>query len=105
MDFNYHFANTIVERLNDLIRNEGVRNDIEALIPKRVDACGETREHPSVTVVITDKKQGTGELGLLGVLNGIVGKEYLVVAVYRNKYLESFRLMSREEFHQQPLHA
>lgn len=64
---NLALAHTIVERLNLLVRHPDVAHTFEALIGRRVYVPAELAdEHPTLQAVYQ-------ELGLLGVLNGIVG--------------------------------
>jgi hypothetical protein len=61
-------TNLIVSRLNELIEHPGTRLDISALVNTRVGGlCAATIEHP--TIQITDE----GTLGVLGLLNGVLG--------------------------------
>jgi hypothetical protein len=60
-------ADTIIDRLNTLIQDPGVRKDIERLIETRVQGVSEsTLNHPFIQV--TDEG-----VGVLGILNAIVG--------------------------------
>jgi hypothetical protein len=60
-------ADELIGRLNKLIENPAVRKDIGSLIDTRVGCSGTTRDHATIQVV--DGKW----LGLMGVLNGLVG--------------------------------
>lgn len=97
MDFNYYFAKHIVDSLNRLLTEDGVRRDIGALISKRVEASDDSKNHRTITVLITDNKKFEGELGLLGVLNGIMSKGLAITAIFEDRELTEFRLVAREE--------
>ena len=87
--------------MNNLLTNTDIRKDIESLIDKRVPASRASLEHPSLQVLVTkpspDKDQSIW-LGLLGVLNGLLGniptgdKPKYIVAFYENetRRLEKF---------------
>jgi hypothetical protein len=59
-------ATEIIVRLNDMIKNQDIRADIALLLETRVKASLATQDHP--TIICRD-----GDVGLLGILNGIVG--------------------------------
>jgi hypothetical protein len=65
---NETLADTIIERLNDIARTDPVAMD--ALIKARVPCNKAMAEHPTVQVTATDEG---GIVGILGLLNGIVG--------------------------------
>jgi len=59
-------ANEIIQRLNALIQDPRVREDVGRLLEVRVNASLETCEHPTIQV-------HSDLLGTLGLLNGITG--------------------------------
>jgi hypothetical protein len=80
-------ADTLIERLNWLIANPEVRDDIHRLIEERVVCSNATLEHPTIQASGPDRTGlceceaygGPGcslckpQFGFLGLLNGIVG--------------------------------
>lgn len=73
-------ADEVITRLNKLIENPEVREDIGQLIETRV-TCGQaTLDHPTIQATELDTSKHTvrgtprpGLVGFLGVLNGLVG--------------------------------
>jgi len=61
-----YLAEEIIQRLNRLIQDPNVRDDIGKLLEVRVNASPETCNHPTIQVQ-------SDLLGTLGLLNGIVG--------------------------------
>jgi hypothetical protein len=59
-------ADEIIGRLNALIGDPPIRNDVHALIQQRIEVTQACREHPTI-------QASSGRLGFLGLLNGIVG--------------------------------
>jgi hypothetical protein len=70
-------ADELVLRLNKLIEDPDVRKDIGALIETRVPCSKATLDHPTIQAGWSTKedfeKQTSPKLGILGLLNGIVG--------------------------------
>lgn len=65
---NRDLATVIVTRLNALLSDPDVRQDIQKLIETRVSCSKATKDHETIQI-------GDGEeLGFLGLLNGIVGR-------------------------------
>lgn len=64
-------ADTIIDRLNIIIQDPSIREDVEKLIGMRVRASSASAAHPSIQVQKNDS--GDNVLGFLGLLNGIVG--------------------------------
>ena len=65
-------ADVIIDRLNALIRDSEIANDLAKLIEARVHCSLKASEHPSLQVL--QIKEGEPPLlGFLGVLNGLVG--------------------------------
>ena len=60
------FVNELLELLNNLISDDKVCDAFERLIEIRTEVPPSLKEHPTLQVV-------HGRLGLLGVLNGLVG--------------------------------
>lgn len=80
-------AEYMVRRLNMLIEDPAIANDIERLICQRISVSEKTAKHPALLTAPGLGFRGGCGLGLLGVLNGICGvskqgSEY-VVAQYR----------------------
>jgi hypothetical protein len=63
---NSDLADEIIKRLNLLINDPNIKNDIEKLINTRIKVSSETCNHSTIQVDV-------GSLGFLGLLNGIVG--------------------------------
>lgn len=60
-------AGVIIDRLNVIIQDPNVREDVERLVETRIKATSqETLDHPSIQSI-------DGEVGFLGLLNGILG--------------------------------
>ncbi len=66
---NIELANKIVNFLNELLQVD--KEAIEVLIDRRVKVNEQLLNHPTVQVSSEDGK--TGSVGLLGILNGLVG--------------------------------
>jgi hypothetical protein len=66
-NFDKTLAEVLVERLNELMKDPAVRNDVAKLFTKRVPCCETTVNHPTLQL------GSDGTLGLLGLLNGLVG--------------------------------
>lgn len=64
-------ADTVIDRLNAIIMDPSVRQDVKKLIETRVIAGAATAAHPSIIVQKND--DGHDVLGFLGLLNGVVG--------------------------------
>lgn len=63
---NDELADEIIARLNKLLENDQVREDINALAHRTVSASWQTQEHPTI-------QTSADRLSLIGLLNGIVG--------------------------------
>lgn len=61
------FADEVILRLNDLIKDPDVRKDICALIETSIPCSQSTKDHPTIQV-----RDGSN-LSFLGVLNGLAG--------------------------------
>jgi hypothetical protein len=61
-----YLADVLIERLNGLIQNPAIREDIGKLIETRVPCSKETLDHPTI-------QAGDEGVGFLGILNGLVG--------------------------------
>jgi hypothetical protein len=75
-------ADTIIERLNRLLEDPYVRADIETLIETRVPCSKATLDHPTIQAVVVEEN-GTPTIGLLGLLNGLVGVDPRLVGPRR----------------------
>jgi len=65
-------AQTVAARLNYMLGTEGMSDAISDLIEQRVTVYSHAVvEHPTVQVVFTES--GSAQLGILGLLNGIIG--------------------------------
>ena len=64
-------ADVLIERLNSIISDPKVREDIGRLIEERILVGEMTAAHPSVQ--IQQNAAGDDVLGFLGLLNGVVG--------------------------------
>jgi hypothetical protein len=65
-------AVAIIDRLNALIVDEAIREDVGKLIDTRIAASQATANHPSIQVQDSHTSP-VANLGFLGLLNGIVG--------------------------------
>jgi len=63
---NEDLATELVQRINALIANKDIREDLAELIDERIPCAVATQDHPFI------QTEG-GKVGLLGFLNGIVG--------------------------------
>lgn len=64
----------IINRLNKLIEDPEVKTLLEQLIHNRVNVSERLADHPTVQVgKVSDGVQDYWQVGLLGLLNGIVG--------------------------------
>jgi hypothetical protein len=68
---NEELADEIIRRLNDLLKDSTVRSNLTQLIEQRVVCSPALNDHPTVQVNVD--KDGTCTVGLLGMLNGLVG--------------------------------
>jgi len=75
-----HLADVLIERLNALIHDPEVRADIARLIENRVTCSAATLNHETIQATPFEKDKHTvkgeppdGWVGVLGLLNGIVG--------------------------------
>jgi len=64
-------ADALIERLNSLIEDPMVRDDVSKLIETRVECSNVTLSHPRIQAQQEEGKAAC--LGFLGVLNGAVG--------------------------------
>lgn len=96
---NEELADVLIERLNNLTKDLGVRTDIGVLIEARVKVAQETADHPTLQVT-QDGPVGPWYLGALGLLNGLCGTipdgpkkgwGYITAVIDDNGFLESFR--------------
>ena len=92
-------ADILIDRLNKLTTDAGVRLDIGTLIETRVKVAQETADHPTLQVQ-SKGPLGPWELGVLGLLNGLCGTIQdgpkkgwgHITAVYDDQgFLESFK--------------
>jgi hypothetical protein len=88
-------ADEIIARLNELIKNDDVRSIIQRLINNRLECVTALDEHPTVQAVGIEG--GGFSVGLLGILNGIVGYDEkneggYIIAIFNDDYskLEGF---------------
>ena len=74
---NSDLANTLIERLNSLISDPDVRKDISTLIEHRIPCSAATLDHPTIQASVparaADGTMGAPSMGILGLLNGLVG--------------------------------
>lgn len=63
------FLQMILDRLNGLIQHPGIRDDISRLIECRVTASSDSLSHKDIQCVL----DGSWKVGLLGLLNGLIG--------------------------------
>lgn len=84
------FADALVLRLNEMIEDPDVREDIGNLMDQGVLVSETTLHHTTIQCCVDDPEQP--RLRLLGLLNGLTGsKEPLITAVFNDDdYLESF---------------
>ena len=67
-------ADEIIARLNRLIQDEAVRNDVWRLMETRIVVSSGTAAHGSIQVQTDDANfPGSPAMGFLGLLNGIIG--------------------------------
>ena len=58
---------------------------LEKLIEFRVPVTSEAViDHPDIVVLMSPPEQGTFELGVLGLINGLLGRESRIMAHYDN---------------------
>jgi hypothetical protein len=74
---NSQLADVLIERLNHLISDLDVRKDISTLIETRVACSAATLDHPTIQASsparAADGATGAPSVGVLGLLNGLVG--------------------------------
>jgi hypothetical protein len=63
-------ADELIARLNKLIEDPAVRDDIGRLVEARIECSNQTAEHPTIQA---QTEAGRAVVGFLGVLNGLVG--------------------------------
>jgi hypothetical protein len=68
---NKELAQTICDRLNTLLQDPGVREALQKLIDTRVPVSEDVANHQ--TIQCQEESPTECSLGLLGVLNGIIG--------------------------------
>jgi hypothetical protein len=68
---NTELADVLIERLNDLIQDPKIREDISRLIDERIVVGEQTAAH--ATIQVQANAAGDNTLGFLGLLNGLVG--------------------------------
>lgn len=73
-----NLANYIKDKLNEWCQDPLVLKDIQALIDARVPASTSTQEHPHIQV------NKDHELGLLGILNGLIEDDSNILAANYN---------------------
>ncbi len=92
-------ADVLIERLNKLIEDPAVREDIGRLIETRIACSDATLKHPTIQAQ-EGAPDSMGTVGFLGVLNGIVGSisdgrlrgwGYIMAVFDDEKKLERFR--------------
>jgi len=92
-------ADILIDRLNTLTSDLTVRMDVGALLETRVKVAQETADHPSLQVA-SEGPLGPWRLGVLGLLNGLVGTipdgpkkgwGYITAVIDDQGFLESFR--------------
>jgi hypothetical protein len=79
---NIELAKELVERLNKLIEDEGVRVLLERIIECRFEASPSVAAHPTI------RANEEGMVGLLGILNGVVSAEDgygFIMAIYESE--------------------
>lgn len=64
-------AYLIADRLNDMLQTQGAAEAFEHLIEQRVPVSAAVREHPTLQCI--DTQAGPSTLGVLGLLNGLIG--------------------------------
>jgi hypothetical protein len=71
------FADEIIARLNDLLKNADTKRDISVLVETRIPCSQTTLDHPTIQAGwATDEDEAAGippQFGMLGVLNGLIG--------------------------------
>lgn len=68
-------ADVLIDRLNKLIEDPAVREDVGRLIETRVPCSDATLKHPTIQAQ-EGAPDSMGTVGFLGVLNGIVGARW-----------------------------
>jgi hypothetical protein len=96
---NEELADVLIDRLNDLTKDLGVRTDVGTLIEARVKVSQETADHPALQVS-QEGPIGPWHLGVLGLMNGLCGVipegpkkgwGYITAVIDDNGFLESFK--------------
>lgn len=85
---NETLARAIVERLNALIVDPGVRGDVANLLQRGVTASHATIEHHDI--VVTNAALVASELRFLGLVNGLLGGVRIAAAYDDNNVLVEF---------------
>jgi hypothetical protein len=101
-------ADIIIDRLNELIKDSDIREDIRDLLDTDVDCSQATANHPTIqTIQVVGGMGPYSFLSFLGLLNGIVGScpdEYgikkgcgLITAVYNEGQLVRFERTAKPD--------
>lgn len=72
---NEELADSIIERLNVLVKDPDIREDIHELIEARQPCSTASADHPTIQTVSDQSEAANPLLGFLGLLNGLVGAD------------------------------
>jgi len=71
MESDSDLADAVIARLNAIIQDPAIREDVGRLVEERILVGEQTAAHP--TVQVQQNAAGDSVLGFLGLLNGVVG--------------------------------
>lgn len=91
---NENLAHNICNRLNYLLLDAGIRKALQDLINTRIPVDEVVADHPTINCV---QNSYSCTLGLLGILNGIIGRKHLLTATFdeTTKELLGFDIVDR----------